>query len=74
MDHFIDALGEMCPIPIIKAEKKLEQVSANDRVILETDHSCSISSVTNHFKSKYGYNSEIIEVEEGIWQIVIEKA
>ncbi len=73
MDHFVDALGEMCPIPIIKAEKKMLQISVSDRVILETDHSCSISSVTNHFKSKYGYSTEIMEIEEGIWQIIIEK-
>ena len=73
MDHFVDALGEMCPIPIIKAEKKLNQVADGDRVVLETDHSCSIQSVTNHFKNKNGYLSEIVEVEDGIWQIVIVK-
>ncbi len=73
MDHFVDSLGEMCPIPIIKAEKKLLQASVSDRVVLETDHSCSISSVTNHFKNKYGYPTEIIEVDDGIWQIIIEK-
>lgn len=73
MDHFLDALGEMCPIPIIKAEKTLLKIPVNDRVILETDHSCSISSVTNHFKTKYGYPCEVIVIEDGIWQIIIEK-
>lgn len=73
MDHFVDSLGEMCPIPILKAEKKLLKAAENDRVILETDHSCSLSSVTNHFKDKFGYSSEIIEVDDGIWQIIIKK-
>ncbi len=73
MKHFVDALGDICPIPIIKAEKKLKQVQVNDLVVLETDHSCTLASVTNHFKSKYGYESSIEEVEEGIWQITIEK-
>ena len=73
MDYFIDALGDICPIPIIKAEKILKQIKDNDRVIVETDHSCSIASVTNHFAQKYGYPSTIEEVEEGIWQIIITK-
>lgn len=73
MDHFVDALGDMCPIPVIKAENVLKKLPVKDRVVLETDHSCSLSSVTNHFKNKYGYSSEIKEVDDGIWQIIIEK-
>lgn len=74
MEHFIDALGEMCPIPIIKAEKKLKKLKAGEKVVLETDHSCSIQSVTGHFEGKHGYQCKIIEVEEGVWQIEIEKS
>jgi len=73
MDHFVDALGDICPIPIIKVEKILKQVKANERIVLETDHSCSIASVTNHFQKKFGYPTTITEVEEGVWQIIIIK-
>ncbi len=73
-DHFIDALGEMCPIPIIRAEKKIKQIQVKERVVLKTDHSCSISSVTNHFQLKFGYKCTVEEEEEGIWQITIEKS
>ncbi len=73
MEHFIDALGEMCPIPIIKAEKVLKKIGAGESVILETDHSCSIQSVTGHFENKFSYPCKIKEVEEGIWQIEITK-
>lgn len=73
MEHFIDALGEMCPIPIIKAEKVLKKIRPGEKVILETDHSCSIQSVTGHFRNKYNYPCRVVEVEEGIWQIEIIK-
>lgn len=73
MEHFVDSLGEMCPIPIIKAEKKLKKLQSGEKLILETDHSCSIQSVTGHFEKKYGYSCSIDEVEEGIWQIEITK-
>ncbi len=72
-DHFIDALGEMCPIPIVRAEKKLKQLKPRDRVVLLTDHSCSIASVSCHFKDKYGYLCTVLEEDEGIWRIIIEK-
>lgn len=73
MEHFVDALGEMCPIPIIKAEKILKKIGVGEKVVLETDHSCSIQSVTGHFEDRYGYPCQINEVEEGIWQIEITK-
>lgn len=73
MDHHIDSLGDICPIPIIKIEQKLKVANLSDRIILESDHSCSTSSVVNHFITKYGYPAETIKVAEGIWHIVITK-
>jgi TusA-related sulfurtransferase len=73
VDHFIDALGEMCPVPIIRAEMKLLKLKPRERVIIKTDHSCSSSSVVSHFMSKYRYPCEVRQVDDGIWEIVIEK-
>ncbi|EEG77649.1 sulfurtransferase TusA family protein [Dethiobacter alkaliphilus] len=73
MDYEIDAIGEFCPIPIIRAELKLKQVQNRDRVIIKTDHSCSSSSVANHFTSKFNYPCNVRQLEYGIWEIIIEK-
>lgn len=73
MDHLVDSLGDICPIPIIKVERKLKEISRMDRIILESDHSCSTSSVINHFKSKYDYPAEVVKVGEGVWHIIIVK-
>jgi TusA-related sulfurtransferase len=73
MDHPVDSLGDICPIPIIKIEKKLKEAKVTDRIVLESDHSCSTSSVVNHFKTKYGYPTEVIRVDEGVWHIIITK-
>jgi len=73
MKHFLDVMGEMCPIPIIKAERFLKKLKSGEKLILETDHSCSIQSVTEHFQRKYGYPCKVVEIEEGIWQIEILK-
>ena len=74
MEKFVDAIGEMCPIPIIKAEKALRKLDPKDTVVLETDHSCSIQSVTKHFEEKYNYSCSIEEIDVGIWHIKITKA
>ena len=73
MDHLVDSLGDICPIPIIKVERKLKKISRMDRIILESDHSCSTSSVINHFKNKYDYPAEVVKVGEGVWHIIIVK-
>ncbi len=73
MDHIVDSMGDICPIPIIKIERKLKDAKVSDRIILESDHSCSTSSVVNHFETKYGYPSEIVKVDEGVWNIIITK-
>ncbi len=73
MDHLVDSMGDICPIPIIKAERKLKEMKAEERIIIETDHSCSTSSVIGHFETKYGYPTEVVKVAEGVWNIIIVK-
>lgn len=73
MDYELDAIGEFCPIPIIRAELKLRQIHVKDRVIIKTDHSCSSASVSNHFMNKYKYPCTVRPLEYGIWEIIVEK-
>jgi TusA-related sulfurtransferase len=73
MDYLIDSLGEICPVPIIMLERKIKEVKKDDRIILETDHSCSTSNVVEHVANKYGYPTEVTMISEGIWQIIITK-
>lgn len=73
MEHHIDAFGEMCPVPIIRVEIKLTQIKPGEIVVLKTDHSCSSSSVANHFISKYKYPCQVRQVDNGVWEIKIEK-
>ncbi len=69
---FLDALGDMCPIPALKAEKKLKELKKGDILVVETDHSCAMTSIPNHLKKKK-FLIDIEEIEEGIWHIVITK-
>lgn len=68
----LDCMYETCPIPLLKAIKKLQEMKIGDILILETDHSCSIANVVEWAK-KNGHIVDYVEVNEGEWEIYIEK-
>lgn len=69
-EYYLEVWGEMCPVPILKAERKLKELTNNDVLFLETDHSCTARTIENWAKKKK-YQVKIKEVEAGIWRIEI---
>lgn len=68
----LDCLDEICPIPLLKANKELERLKIGDVLILHTNHSCSIANVVEWAK-KHSYPVDYIEIGDGEWEIFIEK-
>jgi len=69
----LDCLGEACPVPLVKAEKKLNEMEIGDVLIVQIDHSCAMKNVPE-WARKEGHNVEIEEVDDGEWEVIIEKA
>ncbi|ABB14446.1 MULTISPECIES: sulfurtransferase TusA family protein [Carboxydothermus] len=70
--RFIDCLGEMCPIPVIKAEEEFKKLNPGESFVLETDHSCAPLFIKKQLK-KYKCKIKVKEVDFGIWQVTVEK-
>ncbi|MCY6369269.1 sulfurtransferase TusA family protein [Clostridium ganghwense] len=68
----MDCLSEACPVPLLRAMKELKTMKPGDILILHSDHSCVGISV-QEWASKNQYQVEVIEVEDGEWEIYIEK-
>jgi TusA-related sulfurtransferase len=68
----LDCLGEACPVPLMKTEKKMGELSIGDVLVVSIDHSCAMKNVPE-WARKQGHNVEIEEVDDGEWEIVIEK-
>lgn len=68
----LDCMGEACPIPLMKTEKKMEELAVGDVLVVSIDHSCAMKNVPE-WARKQGHNVEIDEVDDGEWEIVIEK-
>ncbi|MCD5410291.1 MAG: sulfurtransferase TusA family protein, partial [Clostridiales bacterium] len=41
----IDALGEACPVPLIKAQNAIKEIAVGDVLVLQVDHSCAMKNV-----------------------------
>lgn len=70
--YSIDIWGEMCPIPLIKAQKKLKTMQCDDILVLETEHSCTSRGIVVWAKANR-YIVEEKEVANGIWHIELTK-
>lgn len=71
-EYRLDAMGEACPVPLLKTEKKLKELKVGDTLIVEIDHSCAMKNVPE-WARKNGHNVDLEEIEEGHWEIYIEK-
>jgi len=68
----IDCLGDMCPVPYLKATKELKKLGSGDSVLIITDHSCVARALVEKMK-KDKYLIEEDEVMNGIWEITVSK-
>ena len=68
----LDCMGEACPLPLIKTEKQIEKMEIGDVVIVQIDHSCAMKNVPEWART-HGHNVEIDEVDDGEWEVIIEK-
>ena len=56
----------------MKTQKKMETLAAGDVLVVSIDHSCAMKNVPE-WARKAGHNVEIEEVNDGEWDLVIEK-
>lgn len=71
-DYRLDCMGEACPVPLLKVQKKMSALNIGDVLIVEIDHSCAMKNVPE-WARKEGHNVDIEETGDGEWEIYIEK-
>lgn len=72
MTTFIDALGEMCPVPNIMVRERLKTMNIGEELVLETDHHCARQTLLTEMK-KLGHKATSVQVAPGVWQIRVKK-
>lgn len=71
-EHFIDALGDICPIPNLKVQAVLQSLQSQDRIVLITDHGCTVITIKEDIARKR-LKFEVEEIDNGIWRLTISK-
>ena len=69
----LDCMGEACPVPLIKTENAMKKLAVGDVLVVQIDHSCAMKNVPE-WARKEGHNVDIEEVDDGEWEVFIEKA
>ena len=69
----LDCLGEACPVPLVKAQKALEELTVGDVLVVQIDHSCAMKNIPQWARES-GHNVEVEEVDDGEGEVIIEKA
>lgn len=72
MKHELLCLGEICPIPLLKAQGLIEKLKPGDELMVAVDHSCVTQNLLEHFE-KNGLQVTVEEVMNGVWEITIRK-
>jgi len=68
----LDCLGEACPVPLIKTQTVMKDMSINDVLTVNIDHSCAMKNIPDWARTS-GHAVEIEEIDEGVWDIIIQK-
>lgn len=68
----IDCIGELCPIPLLRAVQELKKMNPKDILVLHCDHSCVAIDIEKWAKKK-DYPIQCIELSAGEWEVYIEK-
>ena len=56
----------------MKVQKQIEKMAVGDSVLVQIDHSCAMKNIPE-WALNQGFNVEIEEVDDGEWEVVIEK-
>lgn len=68
----LDCLYEACPIPLIKAVQELKTMKTGDILVLRSDQSC-LGVIAEEWGEQNNYSVRVVEVEDGVWEVYIQK-
>ena len=69
MKHELDAIGQLCPLPVLKARKRLSALAAGDELHVMADDPAAVVDMP-HFCAEAGH--ELVEMSDaGAHQVYV---
>lgn len=70
--HILDAIGLLCPLPVLKARKRLQALASGDELIVQADDPAAIVDVP-HFCAEAGHTLVSSDLSGPVHTYVIRK-
>ncbi len=68
----LDMLGEVCPVPLLTAQKFIGEMKSGDTLSVETDYNRTVRNIIK-WCDDMGYDFNIEDKDDGVWLVTIEK-
>lgn len=72
MTHEIDAIGLLCPLPVLKLRKRLQPLKLGERITLIADDPAAVIDVP-HFCNESGHQLISTSEVDGRFEFAVEK-
>ena len=66
----LNCMGDICPVPSLKAVEQLSRLQSGETTQIIVDHSCAVANIRETVK-KLVASFEVEEVANGIWEITV---
>lgn len=67
-EYKIDAVGDVCPVPLLKVERAAMKMAPGDHLVVEVGQPRTVRNVIE-WAGKNGFSAEIRESAPGLWQL-----
>lgn len=72
MRHELDLVGEVCPVPVLKAAEAMERLAPGDVLTIITDFARSVRNLMD-WAERCGHPFEVEELADGSWAVHVSK-
>lgn len=71
--YTLDAIGEICPVPLLLVHRKMAELLPGDELLVTTDFSRAVRNILD-WAAREGHDILIVdEVEPGLWSVTLRK-
>ncbi|MFZ5827887.1 MAG: sulfurtransferase TusA family protein [Bacillota bacterium] len=63
-------VGEVCPVPLMRAEEALRELQPGEELVIETDYARAVRNLS-HWSHRRGLSCEIEPLPHGLWRVTL---
>lgn len=70
--HHLDLVGDVCPVPLLRTERKVQEMQVGDVLVIQTEQPNAVRNIID-WAQKNGHALEVKNVGRGLWELSLTK-